>query len=146
MMKSARKYTFRAKNNITQSAFFATKSVAASRLRRRKYALARRFVFPTEVLGGSLTQTHRRFGRATCHCAAGLGHPQWALTYSVKGTRYVQAVPADAVPELRRLVARGREYRNAVAELLAINAQLLSLWRKEQRGRPQRRGTAKRRD
>ena len=146
MGKSARKTTFRTKNNIAQSTFFATKSVAASRLRRRKYALVRRFGFPAEALGGSLTQTHRRCGRATCHCASGVGHPQWALTYSVKGTRYVQAVPADAVPELRPLVARGREYRNAVAELLAINAQLLSLWRQEQRRRPHRRGAAKRRD
>jgi len=146
MVKSARKQTFRLRKGSLKSAFFTTKGVAASRLRRRKYALVRKLGFPEEVLGGSLNQTHRRCGRATCHCASGVGHPQWALTYSVKGTRYVLALPSDAVPELRHLVDRGREYRDAVVELLAINAQLLRLWRKEHRGRPQRRGAAKRRD
>jgi hypothetical protein len=144
MVKSARNVTLRTKKNTAKSVFFAAKCATAARLRRRKYALVRRFGFPAEVLGGSLAQTYRRCGRPTCHCAAGVGHPQWALTYCVKGTKYVQALPADVVPELQLLVARGHQYRDAVTELLAINAQLLSLWRKEQRGRQKGRPPATR--
>ena len=59
----------------------------------------------------------------------------WTLTYSVQGNKHVQVVPNAVVPLLRPLVESGREYRDAVAELLAINAQLLSLWRIEQRQR-----------
>lgn len=131
MANSARKRPFRTRKNRVRSEFFAAKSAAASRLRRRKYVLVHRFGFPDEFLGGSLTQTHRRCGKATCHCASGAGHPQWALTYSVEGTKYVQALPAEVVPALQPLVERGREYRDAVAELLSINAQLVSLWRQQ---------------
>ncbi len=135
MTKSARKAPFRTRKRKAKSAFFATKSAKASRLRRRKYALIRRFDFPEEILGGSLTQTRRSCGKATCRCASGLGHPQWVLTFSVRGTKHVQALPADAVPALRPLIERGRDYRDAVSELLAINAQLVSLWRQRERTR-----------
>ena len=135
MAKSARKSPLRYRKRIVRSEFFAAKGVTASRLRRRKYVLVRRFGFPEELLGGSLTQTRRSCGKATCHCAAGLGHPQWVLTYSVEGTKYVQALPADAVPALQPLVERGRDYRDAVAELFGINSQLVSLWRQQQRTR-----------
>jgi hypothetical protein len=37
------------------------------------------------------------------------------------------------VEEVQRWVAAGREYKEAVAEVFAANAQLLALWRKQRR-------------
>jgi len=44
-------------------------------------------------------------------------------------------------------VNEGREFKNAVAEIFAINAQLFGLWRKQQRRRkkPEKQSRSKRR-
>jgi hypothetical protein len=118
---------------------YAAKGPAASRLRQRKYALARKLGLPAELLGGSLTLTHRRCGKPACRCASDPGHPLWTLTYSVEGQKHVQAVPAASVAALQPLLLRARVYRDALSELLAINAQLVSLWRQQQRARRPRR-------
>ena len=124
---------------------FHPKGLEASLLRRRKYALARQFNLPDDLLGGSLTLTHRRCGQPTCRCASGDQHPMWTLTYSVAGTKHVQIIPSAAVASLQPLAKRGQEYRQAVIELLALNAQLVTLWQKEQRARrhSQRRRTSR---
>jgi hypothetical protein len=59
----------------------------------------------------------------------------WTLTYSVDGTKHVQVIPTAIVPSLRPLLERGKQYRQGIAELLAINAQLVKLWRGQQRRR-----------
>ena len=59
----------------------------------------------------------------------------WTLTYSVEGDRHVEVIPHDQVAELEPLVKRCREHLDALRELGAINAQLLHLWRLEQRNR-----------
>ena len=59
----------------------------------------------------------------------------WTLTYSVEGDKRVQVIPTELVVELEPLIARARAYRDAVAEVAAINAQLVSLWREQQRAR-----------
>lgn len=135
-----------ASKDSNRSLFFAAKGQQSSLLRRRKYELIRRHGFPADLLGGSLTSTLRRCGKPGCHCASGNGHPMWTLTYSVAGTKQVLVVPAASAASLQPLVAVGRRWRDALAELLAINAQLVSLWRQEQRQRPRRRGQRKRRD
>jgi hypothetical protein len=106
----------------------------AARLRQRKSALLRRFPIPADLLPGSLVHTHRRCGKPTCHCARGAGHPVWTLTFMVAGQKQVEPVPADWVAEVQRLVAAGREFKEAVAEVFAVNAQLWALARR-QRGR-----------
>lgn len=71
----------------------------------------------------------------------------WTLTYSFRGVKEVQVIPAPLVAALKPLVARGREYRDALTKLLIINARLLRLWRKQQSARRRkmnRRKTAKR--
>jgi hypothetical protein len=59
----------------------------------------------------------------------------WVLTHSVGGQKHVQIIPDALVPLLKPRVDSGRAYRDAVLELLAINAQLLSLYRAQQRER-----------
>lgn len=60
----------------------------------------------------------------------------WTLTHSIDGTKHVQVIPATAVPMLRPVVERGRQFRAALTELMALNAQLVALWRQQ---RPRRR-------
>ena len=40
----------------------------AARLRQRKAELLRRFRIPDDLLPGSLSQSHLRCGKLTCHC------------------------------------------------------------------------------
>jgi uncharacterized protein DUF6788 len=104
----------------------------AAQLRQRKFVLARRFRIPEDLLPGSLSETHRRCGKPSCHCARGAGHPVWTLTFMVDGKKRVERIPAEWVAEVRRLVDAGREFKQAVNEVLAANAQLWVLWRREQ--------------
>jgi hypothetical protein len=103
----------------------------ASRLRQRKFQLLRRFAIPADALPGSLSLSHLRCGKPTCHCADDRGHPVWSLTFMVQGKKRVQHIPKDWVEEVRRRVKAGREFQDAVREVLAANAQLLVLERKK---------------
>ena len=107
------------------------KGPQAARLRQRKFAVRRRFTIPEDPLPGSLSRTHRRCGKPTCHCAAGEGHPIWFLTFMVDGQKRVERIPDDWVEAVRRRVDAGREFKQAVAEVFAANAQLLALWRRQ---------------
>jgi len=109
------------------------KGPQAARLRQRKFALLRRFAIPPDLLPGSLALTHRRCGQPTCHCARDAqGHPIWYLTFMVEGKKRVERIPEEWVEEVQREVDAGREFKQAVAEVFAANAQLLALWRKQQ--------------
>ncbi len=111
------------------------KGPRAARLRQRKFALLRRFSLPPDLLPGSLSLTHRRCGQPTCHCASDQkGHPIWFLTFMAGGQKRVERIPVEWVEEVQRLVDAGREFKQAVAEVFAANAQLLALWR-QQKGR-----------
>jgi hypothetical protein len=103
----------------------------ASRLRQRKCELLRRFPIPADALPGSLSLTHLRCGKPTCHCAENRGHPVWSLTFMVQGKKRVQHIPKGWLEEVRRRVKEGREFQGAVREVLAANAQLLVLERKK---------------
>jgi hypothetical protein len=113
----------------------------AARLKRRKRRLLATLTIPAEALPGSLVLTHRRCGKPTCHCAAGAGHPLYLLTFMAAGKKRVESVPVDWIETVRSAVAAGRGCKDAVAELFAINAQLLVLAR-NQRNRPHRRSAA----
>lgn len=121
---------------MAQSQCLTAKNREASLLRRRKFRLIRRFGLPENGLGGHLAMTYRKCGKPTCHCADGQGHPRWTLSYSFEGEKRVEVLPADLAAELAPLVDEGRQLREAVMEVLAINLQLLRMWRQEQRERP----------
>jgi hypothetical protein len=120
--------------------WYEAKGESAARLRQRKHALLRRFQIPADALPGSLALTHRRCGKANCHCAQGEGHPMWSLTFTVDGVKRVERIPDEWVEQIRPLVAQGREFKDAVSEVLAANAQLLALWRRQSsKKRPKKR-------
>jgi hypothetical protein len=54
------------------------------------------------------------------------------------GKRRVERIPRDWVEEVRRRVEAGREFQNAVREVLAANAQLLVLARQQRKKRKRR--------
>jgi hypothetical protein len=51
----------------------------------------------------------------------------------------VERIPAEWADEVRRRVEAGRAFREAVAEVFALNAELLVLERRQRPGRTQRR-------
>lgn len=104
----------------------------ASRLRQRKFELIRRFHLPEDLLPGSLSLTHRRCGKPACHCAQGEGHPIWFLTFMAQGKKRVERIPAEWVEQVRERVEAGRQFQDALREVLTANAELLVLWRKQQ--------------
>src|SRR3989442_15765334 len=114
----------------------------AARLRQRKFALLQRYQIPetvvADLLPGSLSQSRRRCGKPTCHCATGPGHPSWYLAFMVGGTQRVEHIPAAWAAAVRRRVAAGRGFKQAVPQVLAANAQMPPL------GRPPRGGVAPR--
>ena len=103
----------------------------ASRLRSRASRLLARFHLPQDALPGSLALSHRRCGKPSCHCAGGDGHPLWTLTFMAGGKKRVETIPADWLDVIRPRVQAGRRFKEAAAELLLLNAELLVLARNQ---------------
>jgi len=114
----------------------AARGPEASHLRRRARLLLARFSIPKDALPGSLSLSHRRCGKPSCHCAKGEGHPFWTLTFMTGGKKRVEAIPADWVERIRPQVEAGRHVKELAAELLAVNAELLVLARNQRSHRP----------
>jgi hypothetical protein len=115
---------------------------SANRLRQRKRQLVSRLKLPPDALPGSLALTHRRCGKPSCHCADGQGHPLWSLTFMVQGKKRVEHIPQQWVDAVRQRVDHGREFKEALAEVLVLNAQILVLERKQQPRKNARKRTA----
>jgi hypothetical protein len=111
--------------------WYDAKGDPAARLRQRKCALLRRLHIPPDALPGSLALAHSRCGKPNCHCACGEGHPTWSLTFMADGKKHVERIPEEWVEQIRPLVKQGREFKDAIAEVFAANAQLLALWRQQ---------------
>ena len=107
------------------------KGPVAARLRQRKFELLRRFPVPPDLLPGSFTLSYTRCGKPTCHCAKGKKHPAWTFTFMAKRKKRAERIPAEWVEAVRQRVEAGREFQEAVREVLAANAELLILARKQ---------------
>ena len=110
------------------------KGPEAAKLRKRKFDRLRGLKLPPHGLPGSLTLNTTKCGKLTCRCAQGEGHASWVLTFTVGGRRRVERIPREWAEEVRRRVAEGRAFKDAVAEIFAANAELLVLARRR-RGR-----------
>ena len=108
------------------------KGPESARLRQRKFALLRQFELPQDLLPGSLSVSRTRCGKPTCHCAKGEGHAAWSLTFMASGKKRVERIPKHWVDDVRRRVAAGRAFQDALREVLTANAELLVLRRKQQ--------------
>jgi hypothetical protein len=101
--------------------------MSVRQLRARRRSLAARLGDVEHVLAGSLAEQSRRCGRPGCRCADGEPHGPYAYFTPRPGgrgrARYVPAALEDAV---RRYLRRGAEVETALAEISAINAELLA--------------------
>jgi len=112
------------------------------KLQARRKELLPGLRLPSAGLPGSLTASRGRCGSVGCHCHQGEGHLSWTLTFMVDRRKRVEHIPNELVEAVRRRVGQGNAYKGGVAELMAINAQLLVL---ERRARKQREAAGKRR-
>lgn len=107
---------------------------AAARLRKGKYQLTERYRIPKDLLPGSVSVSYVRCGKPRCRCVSGEKHASWTWTFMVDGKKRTEHVSADQVDLIQEHVRAGREFQDAVREVLAANAELLVLG-KRQRGR-----------
>lgn len=123
---------------MTSGAIPSPSGPEAAKLRRRARVLITRFHLPDDALPGSLSLSRRRCGKPSCHCADGDGHPLWTLTFMSGGKKRVESIPAAWLDVVRSRVEAGRRFKEAAAELLLINAEILLLARKQRprRSRP----------
>ena len=79
-----------------------------------------------QVLLGSLIEQVRRCGKAGCRCAAGEPHGPYTYLTPRRGRRGMRYVPAALVPVVEDCLARGRQAETVLAEISAINVELLA--------------------
>ena len=102
-------------------------AMSTRRLLARRRALAERLGSVEEVLAGSLAEQTRRCGKAGCRCAA--ANRTARMPTSPRARRAAAGpgtVPAGVVEVVRRYLQRGEQVETALAEISAINAELLA--------------------
>ena len=106
----------------TDLSLLSTRSLLA---RRRR--LAARLGGAEQVLAGSLSEQTRRCGKPDCRCAQGEPHgPYVYFAPKTAGRGRLRYVPAALVEVVRRCVQTGVEVEGVLAEISAVNAELLA--------------------
>jgi hypothetical protein len=99
-------------------------STRALLARRRR--LARQVGDVEQVLTGSLVEQTRRCGKPGCHCAEGDPHGPYAyFAAKTAGRGRSKYVPSTLVAAVRACLARGEQIETVLAQISAINAELL---------------------
>ena len=107
----------------------------ASHLRQRKFEIIKHLPALADQLPGTFTFGYTRCGKPNCRCAGGKGHPAWTLTYMINGEHHADRIPEEWAEEVRRRVAAGRAFQDAVREVFTTNVQLLQLARGQEKKR-----------
>ena len=93
----------------------------------RRQSLAGRLGVVEEVLTGSLVEQTRRCGKPGCRCAEGEPHgPYTYLSPRTRGRGRLRYVPAGLTEVVGRHLRRGAQVDAVLAEISAINAELLA--------------------
>jgi hypothetical protein len=101
--------------------------MSVRQLRARRRVLAARLGDVQQVLAGSLAEQSRRCGRPGCRCADGEPHGPYAyFTPRPAGRGRVRYVPAPLAQVVRRYLQRGEQVQAVLAEISAVNAELLA--------------------
>lgn len=100
-------------------------STRALLTRRRRWAA--RLGDVEEVLAGSLVEQTRRCGKPGCRCVEGDPHGPYAYFASkTAGRGRMKYVPSSLITAVRARLARGEQVEAVLAEISAINAELLT--------------------
>lgn len=100
-------------------------STRALLTRRRR--LAARLGDVEALLAGSLVEQTRRCGKPGCRCAAGDPHGPYAyFVPKTAGRGRMKYVPSSLITAVRAGLARGEQVETVLAQISAINAELLA--------------------
>ena len=103
------------------------RALSVQQLRTRRARLARAVPDLEATLGGALHRQMRQCGKAGCRCADGERHgPYMYLSMRMSGRSRLLYVPAEAVDVVRRRVKVTRRIEAALADISAINLELLA--------------------
>jgi hypothetical protein len=103
------------------------RGLSTRQLLARRRAAAARLGDVQEVLAGTLTEQARRCGKPGCRCADGEPHGPYAyFTPRPQGRGRARYVPSALAGVVRRYLRRGEQAEAALAEISAINAELLA--------------------
>ena len=103
------------------------RALSTRQLLSRRRAAAARLGDVQEVLAGTLTEQARRCGKPGCRCAAGEPHGPYAyFTPRPQGRGRARYVPSGLAGVVRRYLRRGEQVQAVLAEISAINAELLA--------------------
>ncbi|MGH3224163.1 MAG: DUF6788 family protein [Streptosporangiaceae bacterium] len=101
--------------------------MSVRQLLARRRAAAARLGDVEQVLAGTLTEQARRCGKPGCRCESGEPHGPYAyFTPRPAGRGRARYVPAALAQVVRRHLRRGEQAEAALAEISAINAELLA--------------------
>jgi len=102
-------------------------NLSTRQLLARRRAAAARLGDVERVLAGTLTEQTRRCGRPGCRCERGEPHGPYAyFTPRPAGRGRARYVPAALAGMARRYLHRGEQAEAVLAEISAINAELLA--------------------
>lgn len=102
--------------------------LSARQLRARRHRLAAGLPDVEALLRGALVDQHRRCGKEGCRCTQGQLHGPYTYlaTSRVRGRSRLLYVPAALVELVRRRVDQTAQVEAVLAEIAAINAELLA--------------------
>jgi hypothetical protein len=101
--------------------------MTSAQLKARRRRLAARLTDPIVMLSGSLVNQTRRCGKPGCGCVDGDGHgPYTYLRVRAAGRARLRYVPSALVPVVARRLARTATFEMVLAEISAINTELLA--------------------
>ena len=105
----------------------ALRRLSARQLRTRRARLARQLPDVEATLHGALQRQMRQCGKAGCRCADGALHgPYVYVSVRTSERRGLLYVPAAIVEEVKRRVATTGRIEAALAEISAINLELVA--------------------
>ena len=101
-------------------------ALSTAELRQRRDQLAAVLPRAAAFLAGSLAGQRRRCGKEGCRCARGELHgPYLYLSMRAGGRTRMLYVPAELAEQVRQGVSTNTEVQAALAEISAINLELL---------------------
>jgi hypothetical protein len=102
--------------------------LTSRQLRARRRRVVSRLPNLQEYLAGSLTEQSRRCGKSGCRCAAGELHGPYVYLSvgKARGRRGMVYVPETLAGLVRRRVLAGEQAQRLLAEISAINLELLA--------------------
>jgi hypothetical protein len=92
----------------------------------RRRGLAARLGDLEQVLLGSVVEQTRRCGKASCQCASGDRHGPYFYLTPRRGRAGMRYVPAALMPVVRSYLLQGQQVEAVLAEISAINVELLA--------------------